>query len=201
MSLQLKGKTMRFKSQFLFIPLRNFFLTGFTIIFLSLPAVFAYAEVCPQKLKETIFRDYLKKNKQELSKMLPANQKPRLRDYVYNFEKIDLNHDGEEEYIIEEIKFCDNFLRGASGNGFYYLYQKKKNFWRKIGDLYGNTWMQGNRKTNGYQDILTISHVSAVLCERRHYKWQKKKWKKWKYKEVSITHISTDEMIEMEKVK
>jgi len=192
---------MCFKSQFLFITLRNLCLKGFTIIFLSLFTAFAYAEVCPKKLKETIFRDYLKKNKQELPRMLPVNKKPRSRNYVYTFEKIDLNHDGEEEYIIEEGKFCNNILRGASNNGFYYLYQKKNNSWRKIGDLYGNTWMRGNSKTNGYRDILTNSHVSAVLCERRHYKWQKKKWKKWKYKEVGLTTIHTDKMIEMEKIK
>lgn len=74
---------------------------------------------------------------------------------------LDLNSDGADEIIIEPIEVCGFIIRGASGNGPFYIFQKEGEEWVKIGELNGNLIRVSKEKTNGYFKINTNYHLSA----------------------------------------
>ena len=73
-----------------------------------------------------------------------------------------MNGDGTEELLVIPIEVCGTVIRGASGNGPIYVFQKKDNGWIIIGDLIGNQLKISSRKTNNYYNIETNYHMSAV---------------------------------------
>lgn len=74
---------------------------------------------------------------------------------------IDLNGDGMEEMLVMPIEVCDNVIRGASGNGPIYIFQKKDDTWVNIGEVLGNLLRVRYEKTNNYYNIETNYHMSA----------------------------------------
>ena len=85
--------------------------------------------------------------------------KEAYRDISQN---IDLNGDGIEELLVFPIEVCRNVIRGASGNGPIYVYQKQGDTWINIGDLQGNSLKVISDKTDGYYNIETNYHMSAL---------------------------------------
>lgn len=85
--------------------------------------------------------------------------KDAYRDISQN---IDLNGDGIEELLVYPIEVCRNVIRGASGNGPIYVYQKQRDAWVNIGDLQGNSLKVISDKTNDYYNIETNYHMSAT---------------------------------------
>lgn len=73
----------------------------------------------------------------------------------------DLNSDGTDELLILPIEICGNVIRGASGNGPIYIFQKNNEEWVKIGELNGNLLRIENEKTNGYNKLNTNYHMSV----------------------------------------
>lgn len=73
----------------------------------------------------------------------------------------DLNSDGTDELLILPVEICGNVIRGASGNGPIYIFQKNKEEWVKIGELNGNLLRIENEKTNGYNRLNTNYHMSV----------------------------------------
>lgn len=73
----------------------------------------------------------------------------------------DLNSDGTDELLILPIEICGNVIRGASGNGPIYIFQKNNEGWVKIGELNGNLLRIENEKTNGYNRLNTNYHMSV----------------------------------------
>jgi len=74
----------------------------------------------------------------------------------------DLNGDGTEELLVLPIEVCGNVIRGASGNGPIYVFQKKDASWVIIGELVGNQLKISSNKTNNYYNIETNYHMSAA---------------------------------------
>lgn len=74
----------------------------------------------------------------------------------------DLNSDGVEEFIVYPIEVCKKIIRGASGNGPIYVFQKNDDTWVNIGELNGNSLRVGMEKKNGYYILETNYHMSAV---------------------------------------
>lgn len=74
----------------------------------------------------------------------------------------DLNGDGTEELLVLPIEVCGSVIRGASGNGPMYVFQKKDASWVIIGELVGNQLKITNKKTNNYYNIETNYHMSAA---------------------------------------
>jgi len=75
---------------------------------------------------------------------------------------IDLNGDGVEEVIVYLAVVCKNMIRGASGNGPFYVYQKRGDTWVNIGEMVGNSLVVRYEKINNYYNIETNYHMSAV---------------------------------------
>lgn len=74
---------------------------------------------------------------------------------------LDLNGDGTEELLVLPIEVCGNVIRGASGNGPLYVFQKKDTSWVIVGELVGNQLKITNRKMGNYYNIETNYHMSA----------------------------------------
>lgn len=75
---------------------------------------------------------------------------------------VDLNGDGVEELIVMPVEICGIVIRGASGNGPIYIYQKRGDMWVNIGEMVGNQLRVKTEKTNDYYSIETNYHMSAV---------------------------------------
>lgn len=75
---------------------------------------------------------------------------------------VDLNGDGVDELIVMPVEICGNVIRGASGNGPIYIYQKRGDVWVNIGETVGNQLRVKTEKTNNYYNIETNYHMSAV---------------------------------------
>lgn len=75
---------------------------------------------------------------------------------------VDLNGDGVEEVIVYLAVVCKNMIRGASGNGPFYVYQKRGDTWVIIGEMVGNSLVVKHETTNNYYNIETNYHMSAV---------------------------------------
>ena len=84
---------------------------------------------------------------------------------------VDLNDDGQKEYIVMPVWMSGFPLRGASGNGSILVMRKKDDKWEIIGDLFGNGYVVTNEKTDNYHDILTNSHNSAFSSTKTLYQF------------------------------
>jgi len=87
--------------------------------------------------------------------------------YIYDI--TDLNDDEIEEFIIAPMSYCGRPIRGASGNGPFYVLQKEDNTWISIGRLEGNVYGVSNKKTDSYRDIMTHWHKDSGS----YYLWDK----------------------------
>lgn len=105
------------------------------------------------------------------------------QDYDFNSERIDLNSDGIEEFIFMPGWICGKSIRGASGNGPFFIYQKINDSWISIGgDIWGMDYGVEDSKTDGYRDILTFARMGYQEYSDMFWKWQKSELK---YKEIS----------------
>ena len=75
---------------------------------------------------------------------------------------IDLNGDGVEEVMVYLAVVCKNMIRGASGNGPFYVYQKRGDTWVNIGEMVGISLVVRYEKINNYYNIETNYHTSAT---------------------------------------
>ncbi len=111
-------------------------------------------------------------------------------DYYYDFRIMDLNDDGLKEFIVMPNGFCEvHFIsmRGAQNNGPIHIFEKINSKWVDISyHINGNNLEALGKKTDGYADILTYAHMSAVSSILTYYKWQKSEMK---YKIVSSEEI------------
>lgn len=91
-------------------------------------------------------------------------------------QKIELNEDEIPEYIVI-LGTTDNCIyRGASGNGPIDVYGFINGQWSLIGELYGNMVAPMEIKTNGYLNLVTHLHSSAVAGRMDEYNWDGKKY-------------------------
>lgn len=82
--------------------------------------------------------------------------------YSDSSQYFDLNSDGVEEILVYPIEVCGFVIRGASGNGPIYVFQKNDDTWVNIGELNGNRLRVGMEKKNDYYILETNYHMSAV---------------------------------------
>ena len=71
---------------------------------------------------------------------------------------VDLNGDGQDEYICEptwyiDRKGCKSSMRGATGNGQAWVLAKRDGQWVEIGDVSGKATYLRSTSTNGWRDI------------------------------------------------
>ena len=111
-------------------------------------------------------------------------------DLTYNFESVDLNGDGVREFVVTLLEACGSSVRGASGNGPIYVYQKKSGVWENTGDLGGSTYSIQNKKTDGYYDIMTYWHISCCSGTVDNYAWDNASSS---YKKVSSKNVEIKE--------
>ncbi len=121
------------------------------------------------ELPELIIQEII----EDLKKEYPAITANVLREDSFSVAKIDLNDDKIEEFIIFPAWFGHTLVRGASGNGPIYVFQKTNNIWKKIGIQQGNMVYKENKKTEGYYNLITYFHSSACSGTITRYKWQK----------------------------
>ncbi len=123
---------------------------------IALPAA-KEVEFLPEDLSNFIFAtDHLFFENCEATEGLSTD------DFQFNAAAIDLNQDGQAEYMVEPYEVCGQMIRGASGNGPYMVYQKVNSEWQEIGVLEGNGYSILGEKTNGFYDIQTSWHDSAT---------------------------------------
>lgn len=92
---------------------------------------------------------------------------------------IDLNDDGEMEYAIEAAAKDSSgmqILRGASGNGLNFIYQKRGEEYFLILEFTGSTGWFSENKTKGYWDIYGSEHYSTNSSINTLYEWRGKKY-------------------------
>jgi len=128
-------------------------------------------EEAPDELKTALLADA--KEDTEYMSRCEDMESFGIEDYEFKSESIDLNNDGVKEFFITPWIVCDSLVRGASGNGFIYVYQEIDGVWKKIGVLDGNSYAVKQEQTNGYHDIVTNWHGSAVSGSVTLYQWQK----------------------------
>ena len=117
-----------------------------------------------EKNPEHVFCDYKKESiKYEITDF---------EGYSDISKSFDLNKDGVDEYLVFPIEVCGYVIRGASGNGTIYVFEKKDNQWVIIGELIGNSLRIKNRISNGYYDIETNYHMSANSGYTYTYKFE-----------------------------
>ena len=88
---------------------------------------------------------------------------------------IDLNGDGADELLVMPVEVCGNVIRGASGNGPIYIFQKRGDMWDIIGELIGNLLRVKSEKTNNYYTIETNWHMSATSGIKYLYEYRLEK--------------------------
>jgi hypothetical protein len=77
--------------------------------------------------------------------------------------EVDLDEDGELEYISLPRIISGNMLRGTSGNGVILIIEKnEESDLTVIASLIGNSYVILNSKINGYYKILTHVHSSSA---------------------------------------
>ncbi|HDZ54630.1 MAG TPA: hypothetical protein ENI19_03250 [Candidatus Nealsonbacteria bacterium] len=105
------------------------------------------------------------------------------QDYGFDSERIDLNSDGIEEFIFTPGWICGESIRGASGNGPFFIYQKINDSWISIGgDIWGMDYEVEDSKTDGHRDISTFARMGYQEHSDMFWRWQKSELK---YKEIS----------------
>lgn len=87
-----------------------------------------------------------------------------------NVDPVDLNEDGQGEYIVMPWTIYGNSIRGASSGGPVLIIQKSNNNLEIIGEFSGNGYAVMEKKTNGYRNILGHMHSSAVSGLETMYK-------------------------------
>lgn len=87
-----------------------------------------------------------------------------------NVDPVDLNEDGQGEYIVMPWTIYGNSIRGASGGGPVLIIQKSNNNLEIIGEFSGNGYVVMEKKTNGYHNILGHMHSSAASGLETMYK-------------------------------
>jgi hypothetical protein len=94
-------------------------------------------------------------------------------DHEFAYNSVDLNDDGIKEFIVSPLVFCGESIIGATGNGPIWIYQKLDGGWEAIEGLVmeGNTIVVKEEKTNGYHDLVTYWHLSAVSGIITLYRW------------------------------
>jgi len=97
-------------------------------------------------------------------------------DFKFFSDAIDINSDGSDEFIITLTHACNEFLRGAQGNGDISVFQKIENDWINIGNIWGVNSLVLVDKTNGYNDIVAYSHMSATSGIINIFRWDKSKY-------------------------
>jgi len=104
---------------------------------------------------------------------LPPNTKAPTDTDCISSESIDLNTDGTEEFIIFPGWFCGGTeIRGASGAGPIYVFQKINQEWKIIGKLEGSIVNIEANKTGGYYDITTFWPLGASSAIIYSYQWE-----------------------------
>jgi len=146
-------------------------------------------EPCFEGNKAGVFEGSLKCIKDELLKKLIIEKfideakfvcgKKNIGDvdkFKFRVDLIDLNNDGVLEYIIIPSGTESCGLRGASDNGPIDVYGLVNGNWKLIGELNGNTVKPRETYTNGYLDLLTHWHLSAVSGDISEYLWNGEKY-------------------------
>jgi hypothetical protein len=108
--------------------------------------------------------------------------------------KIDLNQDGQAEYVIDNV--LGRTLCGASGNCSSFVYQKTSGGYRFLleGNGFGIKLLQTS--TNGYRDLSTESHSSADETYLTIYKFDGNKYQE---KDCYINKYNKSKRISSEK--
>jgi hypothetical protein len=112
----------------------------------------------------------------EEKKELPPEyiEKPPTDIDCLGSKSIDLNTDGIEEFIIFPGWFCESGIeiRGASGGGPIYIFQKVNEEWKIIGKLKGSMINIETGKTGGYYDLTTFWPLGAGSAIIYFYQWE-----------------------------
>lgn len=131
-------------------------------------------------LRDELPKDLIFKILNVLNVEIVANDNCKTEDdFIKTFEygsmSLDINSDKIKEFIIMPGGVCGELttFRGASGNGPILIWQKTKGVWKEISDLYGNTYLIKNAKTDKYYDIITYSHLSSGSGSVSLYQWDK----------------------------
>lgn len=120
--------------------------------------------------RELYKQAHLLLSKMELYKVEIGNGKGTFEFSAY---AIDLNDDSVEEIILfpliwrgDNTREDGSSLRGATGNGDIFIFQKKNvkqaTKWKCIGEMGGLLLRFERRKTHGYRDIMIHIHASAM---------------------------------------
>lgn len=128
-------------------------------------------EEMPQEIKNILINELIEGYKWE--NQCERSGKLSEIDFEFNNDAVDLNDDGEKEYIIMPWKICGGMSRGASGNGEILVWGKINGKWKQIGNLDGNAYFITDEKTDNYHNILTHWHSSAGRGTETLYKWSK----------------------------
>jgi len=113
----------------------------------------------------------------------------------YGYYSIDLNEDREKEFIVSPGDYCGKLSRGVSGNGPFFAFQKINGKWEVIGEFEGNSLAVISNNTNGYYDITSYHHMSAVDGVETLYKYkQDPQATNGKYFEISHKDKSLDSL-------
>lgn len=129
--------------------------------------------------------DNVMKNEDAISSVVRSDLAPIYKDILsenpsapiatpritFKLNLVDLNSDGTNEYVVEEVTVDGRFMGGASGNEQKYVYQYKNSIWQKVGTIEGNDYSLLETKTGGYKDITSSWHNSASSYTTTIYKW------------------------------
>ena len=144
------------------------FIIGSTIPFKSRGTGSSLSESGYKKTSDLVNKDIAKisAGNRDGNVEIPGGIKDFLQcddDSAYGYESVDLNEDGEKEFIISPWGSCRmEFGRGASGNGPIFVFQKIDNKWEIIGEVEGNSLTVVDSQTNGFYDISSYHHMSAI---------------------------------------
>ena len=128
------------------------------------PDPYPQESITPDDLIDVVISNYTGNNSEVFCDVKEDGTKYEINDregYRDDSKYFDLNSDGVDEILIFPVEICGFIIRGASGNGPIYVFQKNNEEWVKIGDLEGNLLRAGPDKTNGYYNLNTNYHMSA----------------------------------------
>ena len=97
--------------------------------------------------------------------------------------KADLNNDGRLEYVVFPEEYFDKklgkqFVRGASANGPILVFGILNDEWADIGSMDGNSIGKvKDRRSEGYVNLVTYGHNSAISGVFREYAWDGGRYK------------------------
>lgn len=142
----------------------------------------------PVSLKEGNFPNELEsilleraRNNENWTKLCKGKSNLSSRDFEFKSEVVDLNGDEINEYIVTPNTVCNSLVRGASGNGDIFVYQKTQNGWKQIRELEGNLLVVKPEKTDSYKNIVTNWHISALVESLTLYQWKSSDGENFEY--------------------